>query len=370
MKKVGAMLVFISMMICFLKPIEVNATAGNCEIQLRCSEVYTNGIKAGENYELEVYFSKVEAVDEMFFIVQYDSNVFEIIEDKIAGQNGWSETYNIDSEVGMLVEVSGRAGNGDRGKAVLKFGVKALTDAEYANVVLTNIEMAYMGEDIEVPIVSETLVLGKANTVKFYMEDADAIDEVSVPLVIENNVGFNALGIIIKYNREICSFNELVVMDAFEDKVALRSVYEVPGAGEIRAAFISSEDIMRVGEFCVLSFSVNEEAVEGSRCSIEIDVEQITNKAEKRLDGRGTSAIITVVEENEEVEILLGDVNEDESIDLIDAVYVLLEYNGEKALSETQRCAADTDQDGTVSLLDALRIMKYFNGEIRSFENK
>ena len=63
----------------------------------------------------------------------------------------------------------------------------------------------------------------------------------------------------------------------------------------------------------------------------------------------------------------LGDVNQDENINLLDATYVLQAYNGVRKLTETQEKLADVNGDKKVNLVDVLKIMKYCNGEIKNF---
>ena len=64
---------------------------------------------------------------------------------------------------------------------------------------------------------------------------------------------------------------------------------------------------------------------------------------------------------------LLGDVNGDGNINLIDASYVLQSYNGVRDLTSDQIERADVNGSDTVTLVDAFRIMKYYNGAIKSF---
>ena len=68
-----------------------------------------------------------------------------------------------------------------------------------------------------------------------------------------------------------------------------------------------------------------------------------------------------------EPDYTLGDVNLDDKINTLDAVYVLKYSADMTELDEKQRLAADTNYDGTVNTADAVLILKYAAGMISSF---
>lgn len=68
-----------------------------------------------------------------------------------------------------------------------------------------------------------------------------------------------------------------------------------------------------------------------------------------------------------DINAVVGDVNLDGRINLIDAKLVMQHYNGVKSLDGQQKKGADTNGDGEINLLDAKLIMKYYNGEINEF---
>ena len=65
--------------------------------------------------------------------------------------------------------------------------------------------------------------------------------------------------------------------------------------------------------------------------------------------------------------ILLGDLNGDGEIDLLDANLIVSYYNGTVDLTEEQLLAADLNGDGEIDLLDANLIVSWYNGTIDSF---
>ena len=68
-----------------------------------------------------------------------------------------------------------------------------------------------------------------------------------------------------------------------------------------------------------------------------------------------------------ETDVLLGDLNGDGEIDLLDANLIVSCYNGTVDLTEEQLLAADLNGDGEIDLLDANLIVSYYNGTIDSF---
>lgn len=65
-----------------------------------------------------------------------------------------------------------------------------------------------------------------------------------------------------------------------------------------------------------------------------------------------------------------GDVNGDNTIDVIDAVFVQKHSSGTANLSDEQLAVADVNNDGFADILDAAEIQKYASGKITEFKKK
>lgn len=63
----------------------------------------------------------------------------------------------------------------------------------------------------------------------------------------------------------------------------------------------------------------------------------------------------------------LGDVNTDEKVDSVDALFVLRGYAGTLALTDAQKLAADVDGNSSVTSVDALYILRFFANDITKF---
>lgn len=81
-----------------------------------------------------------------------------------------------------------------------------------------------------------------------------------------------------------------------------------------------------------------------------------------------TTIDISVGKDSTNIELIMGDLNFDGSIDNLDAVAVLRYDTGVIELDEEQKKTGDTNHDGTVDNLDAVLILKYDAGLINGFD--
>lgn len=188
---------------------------------------------------------------------------------------------------------------------------------------------------------------------------------ISVPIAIQSNDGFAALGLTINYDATLFDYKALEVDSNLKDKIALKDIY--PTDGQIKAAFVAGQNITDVGAFLNLTLETKESAPIGTTSDVTITVTQVANYDEESLNGTGAVCTVTLAENTSDPGYVLGDVNNDGSIDLVDALCVLQYYNSVKELTDDEKTAADVDKNKTVDLVDALRIMKFYNGEISGF---
>lgn len=193
--------------------------------------------------------------------------------------------------------------------------------------------------------------------------------EITVPISIEKNDGFNLLGLELNYDTSLFTYSSLELADSLKSKISLDSIYEAPGSGSIKASFIALEDVLDTGNFLELKLKVKDSVPTGTTSSVTAEISQVGNKSETDMIGTGTACTVSITGTSggEEQQPSLGDVNADKKIDLVDAVYILQHYNQVREFTETQKATADVTKDGTVNLVDALMIMKHFNGEITEF---
>ncbi|MBQ7346081.1 MAG: PQQ-binding-like beta-propeller repeat protein [Oscillospiraceae bacterium] len=77
------------------------------------------------------------------------------------------------------------------------------------------------------------------------------------------------------------------------------------------------------------------------------------------------AALTLTISEGEDV--LLGDVNGNGKIDIVDANMISGHYNGTVGLTQTQLASADVNGDGRVDIVDANLVAAYYNGAITAF---
>ena len=69
-------------------------------------------------------------------------------------------------------------------------------------------------------------------------------------------------------------------------------------------------------------------------------------------------------------DVLIGDVNGDKIVDILDAAIVQKYAAGKSTLTPEQFIAGDVNNDGSVDILDATQIQKYAAGKITEFKRK
>lgn len=82
-----------------------------------------------------------------------------------------------------------------------------------------------------------------------------------------------------------------------------------------------------------------------------------------------TVPVETTVEPTTEP-ILIGDVNLDGIVDIMDAVMVQLYATDNASFDDTQKYAADVNDDGNIDVLDAMDIQKFVSSKITEFKKK
>lgn len=222
---------------------------------------------------------------------------------------------------------------------------------------------------LTVNITDSTSIPPRDSTLTLTTTHAQGSKEITVPINIEKNDGFNLLGLTLNYDASLFTYDSLEIDDSLKSKISLDSIYESPGSGRIKASFIALEDITDVGDFLKLKLKVKDGVPAGTTSSVGVEITQVGNKAETSMSGTGTTCAVSITDTSggEEQQPMLGDVNADKKIDLVDAVYILQNYNQVREFTNAQKTVADVSKDGNVDLIDALMILKYFNGEITSF---
>ena len=82
-----------------------------------------------------------------------------------------------------------------------------------------------------------------------------------------------------------------------------------------------------------------------------------------------TEPVETTVEPTTEP-LIIGDVNLDGTVDVMDAVMIQLYATDNASFDDTQKYAADVNDDGNIDVLDAMDIQKFVSSKITEFKKK
>jgi hypothetical protein len=148
----------------------------------------------------------------------------------------------------------------------------------------------------------------------------------------------------------------------------VQGAYPVSGSGsQITIPYTATAaDVADTGDLFTLHFKVKAKTSTSSAISmttVQVAAEDVTSTSGDFfvLNSAASTVVIT------EGDHILGDVNGDGQINLVDAVMVIRYCNNAKVFSSVEEKAADVNKDDKVTSLDALRIMQYYNGEVKSF---
>lgn len=350
----------------------------------------THSLKVGDIAEVQIWFDPEYATNNLGYDLKkiydlamelyYDKEVFQFkdISIKYEDNGAWREPVASTICDRILVEFP----NGfDRNDCfmIVNFDVKKEVSSTVfycTNISASDTDATYVSEDDEAEdgrLKAMSLTIEDATpsvptqTPVLVLKDSDiqGNGEVTIPISIQSNDGFAALGLTINYDATLFDYKALEVDSNLKDKIALKDIY--PTDGQIKAAFVAGQNITDVGAFLNLTLETKENAPIGTTSDVTITVTQAANYDEESLNGTGAVCTVTLAENSPEPEYVLGDVNNDGSIDLVDALCVLQYYNSVKELTDDEKTAADVDKNKTVDLVDALRIMKFYNGEISGF---
>lgn len=229
----------------------------------------------------------------------------------------------------------------------------------------------------------------------FYTNTPASNKVVKIPVKIASGSVYAGFKISVTYNSSVVNYEGYELSDtagAYVQMVTQSAPLPGTGSGIVtrNISLVSSKDINQAGEFMFLKFKTNSgvsAAVGGARITIKLyeAVNQSRAPMTYKLTAgtntvAATSTTGTVVEQNIPLtfairDVVLGDVNSDGKINLVDSLLIMQAYNGIRTLSTvegpgeigTEEERADVNGTGTVTLVDALLILKYYNGEISSF---
>ena len=203
----------------------------------------------------------------------------------------------------------------------------------------------------------------------FIVENVNAeqgAKNVAVNVSIKNNPGVASILLDIGYNK-----SALTLKNFAYNSTALAGTMTVPfnaSASQYSLSMVSgTSNVEGDFVFATLYFDVTDSASGKQNITLSYDENNVYNIAEDNINFAVVNGSITV---NENAHGTIGDVNKDETIDILDAVMVQKHAVDRISFDDEQKYVADVNGDGTVDILDATQIQKYATGKITEFKKK
>lgn len=297
---------------------------------------------------------------------------------KVSAPEGWATGYRGDEGVIAL----SNSGEQDvtPSKAIADIQVEVLKTTNDVNVTLESIKLgaqettgsgtsdaseknSYITAAVtNVNKGKHEVQLSVPETVKVNVSSQYDSDNVYIPVTIEKNTGFNAIAVTFTYDSQKLNY----VGYKLSPRALTYLNYKTEDnskAGLVSICFVGNDDTKFTGDFLTLEFQPRTTSVGTTQITPAIkELRDVSGVADLKSSLAKDKISVQFVEGKK-----LGDVNQDGSINLLDATYVLQAYNGVRKLTETQEKLADVNSDKKVNLVDVLKIMKYCNGEIKNF---
>ena len=332
----------------------------------------STSLEIGDTVTMEISLNATtNEVHSVIGYLQYSTEYFETVTgadvevDSAAAADGW--------DVGLSGNKFTVANSGANGLTVTAGVVLARVTFTVKKAVASTIDIGFTGISISTATklentdIAVTLTNSVATNRKVVFSipssaEAPVNNILSIPVHIDSNSGFNYLRIKVQMLPSLFTFTGLEFSSAAKAEVECKTYYV--NNGEISISFVADKDTKLTGEFVTLNFQTTGDSSKvGASTAISAVVDQIGNESEVSVNGSFSTGACNV---DITPAIVLGDVNGDGVVNLIDATYVLQYYNGVRTLTLQQLQRADVNASGTasapdVTLVDVLLIMRYYN---------
>lgn len=218
---------------------------------------------------------------------------------------------------------------------------------------------------------------GRAKLVILGTDPVSGSNTVAVPVELVINEGFSSLGVSVTFDPAKLAFESVTISDAYQKNVELNSYTMAQAGSKLTVNLAAKGDVKTTGTLMYLNFRVMRQssastgqagrpstggssAAKTGTTPVVLTVETVDNLTATELQYAATTTCTVTITEPER---LVGDVNGDNRIDLIDVLYIIQAYNNTKQLTDVEKKAADIDKSGTVDLADAsILLLIYTSG--------
>ena len=183
--------------------------------------------------------------------------------------------------------------------------------------------------------------------------------------------------LVVEFDKTKLSYQSVSVENAIKNYVSVESYSTESGGNKVIVKIKASQEVKNIGNLFNVNFTpvktnytTGNNSTNGNSAgtttitdTVKLSVTNVKDQNESAFVTTGASSKVTVKLETP----MLGDINGNKKIDLVDALYVVQYYNKVRYFTNDQKTAADVNRNGTVDLVDALLIMQYYNGAIKNF---
>lgn len=354
----------------------------------------TTATSLNKNDEVSVTFtlSGIEAASGFGGFLEFDTSVFgdfnitqcipaaSAVTQKEEDKWALNATYDVTSHWLEVREASGKEFKPQNVLLTIKFTVKkSATETtikfNYPEVYKGNTTINKYATGLSVKVTNS-----KAKKLVLATDAVSGNSFISIPVKFTSNDGFLTLALSAGYDPTKLVFDSVRVADSIKSKVTISSTTITQSGSVITANISATEEIKTTGVLFYVNFKALNQTTSGSSTGttgttgtsssgtigtteVALSIDSATNKDESAFVFTGTKSAVTITEK----EHTLGDVNGNNKIDLVDALYIIRYYNKVQTLTSVQLTASDVNKNGTVDLVDAVLIMQYYNGVIKNF---
>ena len=383
-KKCACVLLIGFMLISLFPPVTVWADSTSDKVLT----LNTTATSLNKNDEVSVTFtlSGIEAASGFGGFLEFDTGVFGDLQCIPAAcaatekeEDKWKLNVSYDATYHWLEvrEESGKVFKPQNVLLTIKFTVKksateTTINFNYPEVYKGNTTINKYATGLSVKVTNS-----KAKKLVLATDAVSGNSFISIPVKFTTNDGFLTLALSAGYDPTKLVFDSVRVADSVKSKVTIESTTITQSGSVITANISATEEIKTTGVLFYVNFKALNQTTSGSSSGttgtsssgtigtteVALSIDSATNKDESAYVFTGTKSAVTITEK----EHTLGDVNGNNKIDLVDALYIIRYYNKVQTLTSVQLTASDVNKNGTVDLVDAVLIMQYYNGVIKNF---
>lgn len=192
-------------------------------------------------------------------------------------------------------------------------------------------------------------------------------ETVEVTVSLTGNPGFTNLAVALDYDREKLTLTALRPAEAEGLLTAVNPSW-TGGEGESLGflTLASAEALEEDMTLLTASFTVKEGASGEAAVTPQVVYMRDNTALFSVFEAKNAAAAAGKVSIRTAAAVLMGDINGDGKVNIVDAARTYAAVNGRYTLSEEQTQRVDVNGDGKINIVDAARVYAYINGRVES----